>query len=106
MAAKGKSSYTLVEILSLEGRHVAEASCTYEVRSDPRTGIGHCQGRLSRVQPEGALEVGSEYRLRLPGGGEGTITIQKPPPAAPLSSTLTFKGMGSPPPPPSAAGQA
>jgi hypothetical protein len=97
VAAKGKSSHTPVAILSLEGGHVAQASCTCEVRSDRRMGIGPWKGQLSSVQSEGALQPGTKYRLRLPDGREGTIVIQNPHPSAGASTVVPFRGLGLPP---------
>lgn len=102
MLAKGRTPSTKADIVLPEGHHVAQASCTYEVRSDPRMGIGDWQGRLSGVQPEEALEVGSEYRLRLPDGREGAIIIQRLRRSPRVPTTVAFVGKG---PPPGAAGQ-
>lgn len=96
MPAKGKYEGA-VQILLPEGRHVADALCAYEVRSDPRTGIGDWGGRLWGVEPEGALRLPGEYRLRLPDGREAAIIIRRlrRSPGVPL--TVAFVGAGPPP---------
>jgi hypothetical protein len=101
MPAKGRYDGP-AEILSDQGQHIGDAWCTYTVRSDPRTGIGDWWGRLSRIEPEGALELGTEHRLRLPRGDEGRIVIQRLRLATGRPTVATFAGAG---PPPGAAGQ-
>jgi hypothetical protein len=82
-----------VAVLTLDGVEVARAACRYRAEEDAN-GIDHWDGRLHRINPHGSVSAG-EYRLRLPEGQSGDVTIRA---VAADSEIVYFQGIGDRPP--------
>lgn len=79
-----------VIVLNNEGEEVAHAACRYRAEEDAR-GEDHWKGRLHRIAPSGAVLAG-EFRLRLPDGEEGDMTVRE---IVSTSDTIVyFDGIG------------